>query len=92
MKKETIDLKDPSFQVYTILFEIVLTIYYRISQRPTESSRETMYDEWLLDIPKLLDLVSIYGDSNPEIVKAIINNVYKDEKYDGDTLDFFSLI
>lgn len=41
----------------------------------------------------MLDLAGIYGDSNPEIVKKIISNVYESiEEYDRDTLDFFTMI
>lgn len=49
-----------------------------------------VYDKWLLDIPKLLDIAAIYGESNPEIVRNIIANAYKAHpNFDDDTLDFF---
>lgn len=52
-----------------------------------------MYDEWLLDIPKLLDLAAIYGESNGPIVSEIISNVYaKCRGYRDDTDEFFNLI
>lgn len=52
-----------------------------------------MYNNWLLDIPKLLDLAGIYGEKNPEIVAKLISNAYSAHpNYDEDTLDFFGLI
>jgi hypothetical protein len=30
-----------------------------------------MYDEWLIDTPKLIDLINIYGEKNEKIVLEI---------------------
>jgi len=52
-----------------------------------------IYDYFLLDIPKMLDLASIYGESNPEIVKKIIGNAFRvNRNYDGDVDDFYNTI
>jgi hypothetical protein len=42
------------------LVEAVLLVYYRISKAPSEY-KQLVYDEWLLDIPKLLDIAAVYG-------------------------------
>jgi hypothetical protein len=48
---------------------------------------------WLLDLPKLLDLAAIFGESNPAIVTRLIDRVYAAHpSYDQDTLDFFTLL
>lgn len=36
-----------------------------------------IYDEWLVDLPKILDIVAIYGDSNPEIIKSLVETAFK---------------
>jgi hypothetical protein len=41
--------------------KIVLFIYYRISKAHHLEDKELTYDEFLLDIPKLLDIAAIYG-------------------------------
>lgn len=41
--------------------KIVLIIYLRISRAQDTLSKALVYNEWLIDIPKLLDLVAIYG-------------------------------
>ena len=76
--------------MYSALEKMVLVIEYRVSLAPTERERNIVYNNWLLDIPKMLEIAAIYGESNPEIVKKIIVNIYGAiSDYDGDTLDFF---
>ena len=72
----------------------VLLVYHRISQPPDNSCIDTLYNEWLLDIPKLMNLADVYGESNSEIVAKIITNVYRifEEEYQNDTRDIFNLI
>ena len=41
--------------------KIVLIIYLRISRAQDKLSKALVYNEWLIDIPKLLDLTAIYG-------------------------------
>lgn len=90
---ESIDFKETTFKTYAALMEITLLIYFRLSEAPTQRDKQTMYDLWLIDIPKMLDLASVYGGSNPNIVKKLIDNVYKaHSNYDQDTLDFFTSI
>lgn len=37
-------------------------------------------DEWLLDIPKMLDIIAIFGEANPKIVKEIIRLSFEAQK------------
>jgi hypothetical protein len=62
----------------------VLMILYRMSQAH-ESAAHFMtadefavliYDHWLWDIPMLLDVATIYGRSNPELVSELVSRVY----------------
>ncbi len=45
--------------------KITLYVYFRISSASTAERKALVYEEWLLDIPKLLDIAAIYGESNP---------------------------
>ena len=88
-----LDKKDEIFRIYSALMQVVLFVYYRISKMDYKYGAEIVYDEWLLDIPKLLDLAAIYGESNGPIVREIISNVYaKCRGYQDDTDEFFNLI
>ena len=63
---------------------MVLTIYYRITHAMDENAAkyeafkipQIIYDEWIIDIPKLIDFINIYGESNPEIVKEVVNKSF----------------
>jgi hypothetical protein len=90
---DKLDPRDPLIEMYSLLLKNVLLVYYRISCASTKVEKEMLYDCWLIDVPKLLDLAGIYGPSNPAIVKQIILNTYKAHpNYDRDTLDFFSMV
>ena len=60
---------------------IVLKIYVYIMSSDTENPKlfeeynvaKIIYDEWIIDIPKILDIMAIYSESNPEIVTFIIS-------------------
>ena len=39
-----------------------------------------MYNNWLFDIAKLYDLIAVYGQSNTETVKSIIDSVFENDK------------
>lgn len=67
---------------------VVLKIFYRISQVqesdedlfPLEYYRDLVHDNWLIDVAKLFDIAAIFGQSNPETVKQIINNLFENDK------------
>lgn len=35
-----------------------------------------LYDKWVLDVPKLLDLAAIYGPDNPALVQQLMQQVH----------------
>ena len=70
------------------MLRLVLHIFYRLSLS-IESEDEyfslqfyskLVYDNWLFDMPKLIDLAAIYGKSNKDTVTKLIGNVFESEK------------
>ena len=59
------------------ILDIVLRIFFRLSQREEEEGESfslvfynrVIYDNWVFDMPKLLDLTAIYSHSNAPILK-----------------------
>ena len=52
-----------------------------------------MYQNRLFDIPKLLDIAAIYGQSNSTQVQALIQNVLESQpKYQNDFKDAFDMM
>lgn len=47
---------------------------------PLDFYKDVVHDNWIIDVAKLFDLAAIYGQSNPEIVKTIINNLFDTDK------------
>ena len=42
---------------------------------PQQERRALLYDGWLLDVPKLLDLAALYGPSNPGLLRRLMSAV-----------------
>ena len=70
------------------LLSLVLKIFYRLS-KPVENEKdyfslkvyqELVYNNWIFDTAKLYDIVAIYGNSNPEVVKSIVTAVFENDK------------
>ena len=70
------------------LLLVVLKIFYRLS-KPVESDKEyfplqfyqeMVYNRWIFDIAKLYDLIAVYGESNPQTVKSIVEGVFENDK------------
>ena len=70
------------------LLSTVLKFFYRMS-KPVESDteyfplpvyHELVYNNWLFDIAKLYDIISVYGQSNPTLVKSIVESVFENDK------------
>lgn len=40
----------------------------------TEQAKQ-LYDRWLLDVPKLLDIAALYGPDNPELTRQLLTKV-----------------
>ena len=79
---------------YNELYRVVLNVFLRLSSDPVSGASENIdyghviYHNWLFDIPKLLDLCAIYQNGNEEIIRRIIQNVFKIEAaYKDDFLD-----
>jgi hypothetical protein len=50
--------------------------------------RDIVYKNWVFDMPKLLDMASVYGKSNPEALRTILTNVFdNDQRYIEDFKD-----
>lgn len=39
-----------------------------------------MHDNWLIDVAKLFDIAAVFGQSNPDVVKIIVSNVFENDK------------
>ncbi|KAL4460610.1 hypothetical protein ABPG72_016682 [Tetrahymena utriculariae] len=85
------DIENSESEVKIILKEItrlVLVIIYRIVsceeenlQKATEfGCSKIILDEWLIDIPKMIDLIAVYGEKNGKIVKEIIKKSFELQK------------
>lgn len=70
------------------LLQAVLKVFYRLS-KPVESDvdyfplsvyQELVYNNWLFDIAKLYDIIAVYGRSNRELVKSIVESVFENDK------------
>jgi hypothetical protein len=42
---------------------------------PEQERAALLYDGWLLDVPKLLDLAALYGPSNPGLLRRMMSAV-----------------
>lgn len=70
------------------LLGIVLKIFFRLSltiERDDEYLSLTfyskiVYDNWIFDMAKLIDLAAVYGKSNGPVVSKIILNVFDNDK------------
>ena len=68
--------------------DTVLKLYFRMSlYKETEEEyfsvgfyAKLIYDNWIFDMAKLIDIPAIYGRSNPETVQKMLLNVFDSEK------------
>jgi hypothetical protein len=42
--------------------------------------QKLVYDNWIFDMAKLIDIASVYGKSNRDTVQKIISNVFENDK------------
>lgn len=58
-------------------------LFFRVANEsgaPAETQRaELLYNRWLLDIPKLLDIAALYGPDNPEVMRQFMTKVQESE-------------
>ena len=74
-KQEAISSNNINYQIkesMSKLLDVVLRMYYRLSfSKESEENflslqfyNKVVYDNWIFDMPKLVDLAAIYGKSN----------------------------
>lgn len=55
------------------------SVFLRVTQEPGGPSRaeqaKLLYDKWLLDAPKILDLCVLYGPSNRDLTSRLVKQV-----------------
>ena len=70
------------------MLNLVLQVFYRLSLT-IENDEEyfslgfyskIVYDNWIFDMAKLIDIAAVYGKSNNVVVQKIIQNVFDNEK------------
>ncbi len=88
------------------ILKSVLLIYHRISYRSYFSREDNatyemspkcyskvVFDSFLIDTAKLLDLCSVYGKSNPSLVAALIFSVFENEpRYYDDLVESVKIL
>ena len=70
------------------LLELTLRILYRLSYSketeeeyfPLDFYTELVYKHFIFDLPKLFDISAIFGESNPQVVKTLVSNVFENDK------------
>ena len=75
--------KDLHF-LYSEISRLIFLVYHRIIADIKQYSVQKVgidipsiiYENWIFDIPKFLDICSIYGSARPDLVKSIIENVF----------------
>ncbi len=51
-----------------------MTIAGKGGPAQTEQAK-LLYDRWLLDVPKLLDIAALYGPDNPDLTRQLLSKV-----------------
>mmetsp|Transcript_10537 Transcript_10537/g.27506 ORF Transcript_10537/g.27506 Transcript_10537/m.27506 type:complete len:856 (+) Transcript_10537:104-2671(+) len=72
-------------RVLMVLMRMV-TSYEDGKGAPPDAERaRCLYDRWLLDVPKLLDVAALYGPANPRLVSQFLSSVFTlQPQYKGD--------
>ena len=73
-----------NFFYFRVLHKLFL-VYLRLSTYKESQSdyfspeyyANLIYDKYIIDIPKLLDICSLFPDCNKEITKKMVANVFK---------------
>ena len=76
---------DPTFECTSGLFQVTLTVYYRILNFEAENAelsriynlKESIVSKYIFDLPKLFELIEVYGESNPDIVRSVVKSYIK---------------
>ena len=67
------------------ILDLVLRIFFRLSKKQEREGgffsekfhQNLIYDNWIFDMAKLVDLAGIYQQSNGDTVKELIQNVFE---------------
>ena len=79
--------------VFRIFFRLSLTMESENEYFSLGFYQKLVYDNWIFDMAKLIDLAAIYGKSNREVTMQIISNVYEnDQRYLTDFKETFDLL
>ena len=87
-------------QAMSTLLQLVLQLFYRLSlasESPTEYFSapfysKLVYDNWLFDMAKLIDIAAIYGKSNRDTTALLIANVFQDKRFVEDFKESVALL
>jgi hypothetical protein len=66
--------------VLRVLFRLSLTIESEDEYFSLQYYSKLIYDHWIFDMAKLIDIPAIYGKSNPKTVQTLLTNVFDNEK------------
>ncbi|KAK9909048.1 hypothetical protein WJX75_006462 [Coccomyxa subellipsoidea] len=70
-----------------LTFLRMVTIAEKGGPVQTEQAKQ-LYDRWLLDVPKLLDIAALYGPDNPELTRQLLTKVFTlQPRYGNDVAD-----
>jgi hypothetical protein len=86
--QESTDLQSEIRVTMNHLLSLVLQVYFRLSlMRESEEEYlspafycKIIYDSWIFDMAKLIDIPAIYGHTNPKVVQKLLSNVFDNEK------------
>lgn len=71
----------------------VLVIYHRIACESEPEEKQVIYDEWILDVPKMINMLDIYAESHTGAVKEILRAMFEEvESYEDDISEFIKLL
>jgi hypothetical protein len=70
------------------MLDLVLKVFFRLSLTIEGDDEylslpfysKIVYDNWIFDMAKLIDMAAVYGKSNSQVVQKIILNVFDNEK------------
>eukprot|EP00249_Psilotum_nudum_P024031 c29066_g1_i1 orf=845-3769(-) len=82
---------DLSRRVFMVLYRLSSSREPRYSATDCLSTKDhsvAIREKNLLDIPKLLDICALYGQSNPELTHCLVNNAFRSQiQYNEDLAD-----
>ncbi|KAL3132505.1 hypothetical protein ABBQ32_009050 [Trebouxia sp. C0010 RCD-2024] len=68
---------DTQLQLSKRVFATYLRLVNTAGSLVSSQRAQLLYDKWVLDVPKLLDLAAIYGPDNAVLVQKLMQQVFK---------------